>query len=159
VKLRILSIFPRGLCETILAQHTTNLRRKNGGSRKSKEERIRMMTDILALSDKQDDLQIMQTLSLPKSTFYRYKTKIYKESKKLWERTCKESLEFRALEIKKSLDLSVKILEEIASDMNQDAEDRMNAIELLSNTQITYLKFLRDGPEFLGSRNDQIGTE
>ncbi len=53
----------------------------------------------------------MSTLGLPNSTYYRYKSKIYKESKKIWNDICTKSLEHRALALKKKLELSVKVNE------------------------------------------------
>ena len=133
-----------------MTQQTINMKRKSGGgNRKSKEEGVRMMTDILALSDKQDDLEIMITLNLPKSTFYRYKRRIFKESKKMWEQTCKESLEYRALQLKKTLEFCLKVNQDIASDSNQDAKDRIDALNEMLNAQVNYLRFLRDASEFI----------
>lgn len=48
--------------------------------------------------------EIIDTLGMPNSTYYRYKYKIYKEAKKLWNQVCTESLEYRALLIKKSFE-------------------------------------------------------
>ncbi len=91
----------------------------------------------------------MSTLHLPSSTYYRYKSKIYKESKKLWNQICIESLEYRALELKKSLELSVKVNKEIATDPNQSAQDRMEAAELMANAQLNILKLLKEGPKYM----------
>jgi hypothetical protein len=52
--------------------------------------------------------EVMNTLGIPNWTFYRYKTKIYKQSRKIWEQICKESLEYKALQTKKSLDFCIR---------------------------------------------------
>jgi hypothetical protein len=119
------------------------------GNKRSKEDQLRIMTDIQDLMPKHTDLEIISTLHLPCSTYYRYKSKIYKESKKLWNEICTESLEYRALEIKKSLDLSIKVNEQIATDQNQSAQDRMEAAQLMVNAQLNILKLLKEGPVFL----------
>ena len=119
------------------------------GNKRSKEDQLRIMTDIHDLMPKHTDLEIMSTLHLPCSTYYRYKSKIYKEAKKLWNQICIESLEYRALELKKSLELSVKVNEEIATDPNQSAQDRMEAAELMANAQLNILKLLKEGPKYM----------
>ncbi len=77
------------------------------GDKRSKEDQLIIMTDIQDLLPNHNDIEIMNTLHLPSSTYYRYKSKIYKEAKKLWNQICIESLEYRALELKKSLDCAV----------------------------------------------------
>jgi hypothetical protein len=88
----------------------------------------------------------MNTLGIPNSTYYRYKSKIYKEAKTLWKQVCIESLEYRALEIKKSLDLCIKVNEEIAIDPNQPAKDRIEASQLMVDAQIDIFRLLKEGP-------------
>jgi len=119
------------------------------GDKRSKEDELRIMTDIQDLMPKHTDVEIMSTLHLPTSTYYRYKSRIYKESKKLWNELCIESLEFRALELKKSLELSVKVNKEIATDPNQSAQDRMEAAGLMANAQLNILKLLKEGPKYM----------
>src|SRR6266498_5319118 len=119
------------------------------GDKRSKEDELRIMTDIQDLMPKHTDVEIMSTLHLPTSTYYRYKSRIYKEAKKLWNQICIESLEYRALELKKSLELSVKVNEEIATDPNQSAQDRMEAAELMANAQLNILKLLKEGPKYI----------
>ena len=119
------------------------------GDKRSREDGLRIMTDIQDLLPKNNDLEIMSTLGLPTSTYYRYKSKIYKEAKKLWNQICIESLEYRALELKKSLELSFKVNEEIATDPTQSAQNRMQAAELMANAQLNILKLLKEGPEYM----------
>src|SRR6266540_7301624 len=119
------------------------------GDKRSRQDQLRIMTDIHDLMPKHTDVEIMSTLHLPTSTYYRYKSRIYKESKKLWNELCIESLEFRALELKKSLELSVKVNKEIATDPNQSAQDRMEAAGLMANAQVNILKLLKEGPKYM----------
>ena len=55
----------------------------------------------------------------------------------------------RAIELKKSLELSVKVNEEIATDRNQSAQDRMVAGQLMANAQLNILKLLKEGPKYM----------
>lgn len=119
------------------------------GNKRSKEEEIRIMKDIFDLLPKHNDYEIMHTLGIPNSTYYRYKSKIYKEAKKMWKQVCIESLEYRALEIKKSLDLCIKVNEEIATDPNQAAKDRIEASQAMLDAQLNILRLLKEGPEYI----------
>jgi hypothetical protein len=135
---------------TVTPKQKENLRPgRKGNNRKSKEELNRIITDIVSLTPNHDDFEIMNMLGIPNSTYYRYKKRIYKQSKKLWQQVCLESLEYRALQIRKYLDVSMKVYEEIALDQNQkyEAEDRMAAAAQMVQTQIQFLSFLRDGPD------------
>jgi hypothetical protein len=61
------------------------------GNKRSKEEELRIMSDIQKLLPQKNDDEIMDLLALPNSTYYRYKAKVYKEAKKLWKKVCQES--------------------------------------------------------------------
>jgi hypothetical protein len=117
------------------------------GNRRSKEEQLRIMTDVMGLLPKHNDYEIMNILRLPNSTYYRYKSKIYEEAKKQWNQACKESLEFRALSIRDSFELCIKVNEEIARDSDQPAKDRLAASKILVEAQVAYLTFLHRGPD------------
>jgi hypothetical protein len=88
-------------------------------------------------------------LGLPNSTYYRYKGKVYKEAKKIWKKVCQEPLEHRALLIKKTLDLCIKINEEIASDPKQPARDRIQASYFMVEAQEEMLELLREGQKLI----------
>ncbi len=130
------------------------MKQETRGNKRSKEEEMRIMNDISDLLPKHNDCKIMNTLGIPNSTYYRYKSKIYKEAKKLWEQVCIESMEYRALEIKKSLVLCIKVNEEIAIDPNQPAKDRIEASQLMVDAQIDILKLLREGPAIMNHFSD-----
>jgi hypothetical protein len=134
---------------TITPKQQENLKPGIRGKRNTREENVKIMTDIISLAPKHDDFEIMRILGLPNSTYYRYKKRIYKQSKKLWEQVCKESLEYRALLVRKSLDQSIKIYEEIASDPTQKAEDRMEAAIHMVDAQVEFLKLIKEGPQFI----------
>jgi hypothetical protein len=134
---------------TITAKQRENLKVGKRGDRNTRQDRVRIMTDIVSLAPKHDDFEIMNILGMPNSTYYRYKTKIYERSKKLWEQVCTESLEYRALQIRKYLDMSIKVYEEIATDPNQEAKDRMEAAIHMVNAQIEFLKLIKEGPTFI----------
>jgi hypothetical protein len=132
-----------------LNKQETALKVGKRGNKKSREEQSKVMTNILSLSENHDDIEVMNALGIPNSSFYRYKAKIYKESRKIWEQICKESLEYRALQTKKSLDFCIRIGEEIALDKNQKAEERMQGAILVVESQINLLKLLKEGPIYM----------
>jgi hypothetical protein len=133
----------------VTAKQRENLKPGKRGDRTARQDRVRTMTDIVSLSSKHDDFEIMNILGLPNSTYYRYKQKIYEQSKKLWEQVCTESLEYRALLVRKYLDMSIKVYEEIALDPNQKAEDRVGAAVHMVDAQIEFLKLIKEGPTFI----------
>jgi hypothetical protein len=71
------------LSMTITAKQRENLKVGKRGDRNTRQDRVRIMTDIVSLAHKHDDFEIMNVLGIPNSTYYRYKQKIYEQSKKL----------------------------------------------------------------------------
>ena len=118
------------------------------GNKRSKEEKLRILSDIQQLLPNKNDDQIMDLLALPNSTYYRYKSKVYKEAKKIWKQVCQESLEHRLLLIIRTVDLAIKINEQIALDPKQPAKDRILATQVMSEAQIDMFRILRDGPKY-----------
>jgi len=53
------------------------------GNKKSREEELQLMSDIQTLIPQKNDDEIMEILHIPNPTYYRYKSKIYKEAKKI----------------------------------------------------------------------------
>jgi hypothetical protein len=119
------------------------------GDKRSKEEELRIMSDIQKLLPGKNDDEIMDLLALPNSTYYRYKARVYKEAKKIWKKVCQEPLEHRALLIKKTLDLCIRINEEIARDPKQPAKDRIQASQFMVEAQAEMFNFLRDGQDLI----------
>ncbi|MGE5821640.1 MAG: hypothetical protein ACM31M_03545 [Nitrososphaerota archaeon] len=66
---------------------------------------------------------------------------------------CQESLEHRALLIKKTLDLCIRINEEIAKNPNQPARDRIQASQLMVEAQREMLELLREGHNLINGNN------
>ena len=56
------------------------------------------------LEDNKTDSPIMETLQIPRRTYYRYKGKIMDQDKEEWAEVVKGSLESRALKIKQTLE-------------------------------------------------------
>lgn len=119
------------------------------GNRRSKDEELRIISDIQKLLPDKDDYEIMDLLALPNSTYYRYKSKIYREARKIWKRVTKESLEYRALMIKKALEVSIRVNEQIALDPKQLAKDRIEASQILVEAEEDMFLLFRDGPELI----------
>ena len=108
------------------------------------------MNDIFSLSANHNDYEIMDTLKIPNQTYYRIKTKMYREARRIWQQVCKESLEYRALHMINSINLALKVNQEIAIDPNQPAKERLrSSTQLIVNQQINLIRLLKEGPEFI----------
>ncbi len=69
----------------------------------------------------------MKILGIPNSTFYRHKSKIYKEDKELRSEIMIEPLESRMLKIMRSLEESYRIYRQIALDEKAKPSHRIRA--------------------------------
>lgn len=133
--------------KTLPQSPTDNLSREIRGKFRGKEEQTRILNDIFQLSSNHNDLEIMQLLKIPNSTYYRYKELLYEESKNIWKEMCKESLEYRAIQLKNSLILCIKINQDIATDPNQPAKDRIEASKVMVDAELRMFIMTRDGPQ------------
>jgi hypothetical protein len=89
----------------------------------------------------------MKILGIPNSTFYRYKSIIYKEDKELWFQVIIEPLESRALRIYETLEESYRISKKIADNENNKPMDRIKASKGMVNAQYNMLRLLKLGPD------------
>jgi hypothetical protein len=103
------------------------------------------MAEIKKLSDK-NDYEIMKILRIPNSTYYRYKSKITREDRELWNQIAKESLESRAVKIMKSLELCIAVNTVIATDKQLDPKDRIEASIKIVDANIMAYNILENGP-------------
>jgi ACT domain-containing protein len=117
------------------------------GNKRRKEDQFKLMKEIRKLLSIKNDYEIMKILGIPNSTFYRYKSKIYKEDKELWSKVMIEPLESRALKIYQTLEECCRINREIASDEKVRAMDRIKASKRMVNDQYNILKLLKMGPD------------
>ena len=69
------------------------------GNKRRKEDQFRLMKEVRNLLPIKSDYEIMKILWIPNSTYYRYKSRIYKEDKELWSKIMLEPLESRALDL------------------------------------------------------------
>jgi hypothetical protein len=116
------------------------------GKKRRKEDQLRLMNEVRKLLPIKKDYEIMKILGIPNSTFYRYKSKIYKEDKELWSKTVVEPLESRMLKIMGSLEESYRIYRQIASNEKAKPMDRIKASKGMVNAQYNILKLLKTGP-------------
>ena len=116
------------------------------GNKRRKEDQLRLMNEVRKLLPIKKDYEIMKILGIPNSTFYRYKSKIYKEDKELWSKTVVEPLESRMLKIMGSLEESYRIYRQIASNEKAKPMDRIKASKGMVNAQYNILKLLKTGP-------------
>ena len=116
------------------------------GNKRRKEDQIKLMKEIRTLLPIKNDYEIMKILGIPNSTFYRYKSIIYKEDKELWFKAMFEPLESRALRIYETLQESYRISREIASNEKNKPMDRIKATKKMVNAQYNILHLLKMGP-------------
>ena len=117
------------------------------GNKTSKQDQFKLMKEIRKDLSTKNDYEIMKTLGIPSSTFYRYKSIIYKEDKELWSKVIIEPLESRALRIYETLEESFRISKKIADNENNKPMDRIRASKKMVNDQYNILKLLKMGPD------------
>jgi hypothetical protein len=118
------------------------------GNKRRKEDQLRLMNEVRKLIPTKMDYEIMRILGIPNSTFYRYKSKIYKEDKELWSKVMIETFESRALKIYHNLEDSSRIFRQIMLDDKAKPMDRIKASKKMVNAQYNILRLLKMGPNF-----------
>ena len=98
------------------------------------------------LEDNKTNSQIMETLQIPHQTYYRYKGKVMDQDKQEWAEVVKESLESRALKIKRTLELCYILNKKIAEDNTVPAKDRIEACRVMVENQVNICHLLKRGP-------------
>jgi ACT domain-containing protein len=117
------------------------------GNKRRKDEQLRLMNEVRKLLPIKMDYEIMKKLRIPNSTFYRYKSIIYKEDKELWSKIIIEPLESRALKIYEILEECYRINKKIASNEKAKPMDRIKASKRMVNAQYNILRLLKMGPD------------
>ena len=117
------------------------------GNKRSNQDQFQLMKEIRKHLSTKNDYEIMKTLGIPSSTFYRYKSIIYKEDKELWSKVIIEPLESRALRIYETLEESFRISKKIADNENNKPMDRIKASKEMVNAQYSILRLLKMGPD------------
>jgi ACT domain-containing protein len=117
------------------------------GNKRRKEDQLRLMKEIRKLLSIKNDYEIIKILGIPNSTFYRYKSIIYKEDKEQWSKIIIEPLESRALKIYEILEECYRINKKIASNEKAKPMDRIKASKRMVNAQYNILRLLKMGPD------------
>jgi ACT domain-containing protein len=117
------------------------------GNKRRKEDQFKTMKEIRKLLPIKNDCEIMKILGIPNSTFYRYKSIIYKEDKELWSKIIIEPLESRALKIYEILEECYRINRNIASNEKAKPMDRIKASKRMVNAQFNIMRLLKMGPD------------
>jgi len=86
------------------------------GNKRRKEDQLKIMNEIRKYLTIKNDYEIMKILGIPNSTFYRYKSRFYKEDKELLSKLMLEPLESRMLMIMRALEDSTRIFRQIMRD-------------------------------------------
>jgi hypothetical protein len=118
------------------------------GNKRRREDQLKLMNEIRKLLPIKNDYQIMKILGIPNSTFYRYKSRIYKDDKELFSKIMIESLESRMLKLMRSLEDSSRIFRQIMLDDKAKPMDRIRASKKMVNAQYNILRLLKMGPNF-----------
>ncbi|MDP9306055.1 MAG: hypothetical protein M3O68_06915 [Thermoproteota archaeon] len=116
------------------------------GTKSRKEGQFKLMKQVRSLLPLKKDREIMKILRIPNATFYRYKSKIYKEDKEFWSKVMLESIESRAYRLYETLEESFRISRAIALDETARPMDRMRASKKMVNAQYNILNLLTKGP-------------
>jgi hypothetical protein len=125
--------------KSLTQTHTKHSR----GNKRSETDTLRIKSDIISLSENHTDQEIMDILKINNETYYRYKSIINREAKEIWTQQFKEGVELRILHTVNSINLSLKINKEIATNTNNSAKDRLDAAERLVETEMGLLELLR----------------
>jgi ACT domain-containing protein len=118
------------------------------GDKRRKEEQLRLILEIRKLLPFKKDNEIMRILKIPNSTYYRYKSRIYKEDKEHLSKIMIEPLESRMLMIMRCLEDSSRIFRKIMQDDKAKPMDRIRASKQMVNSQYNILRLLKMGPNF-----------
>jgi len=117
------------------------------GNKRRKEDQLKLINQIRKLLPINNDYEIMKIVGIPDSTFYRYKSRIYKEDKELLSKIMIEPLESRMLTIMRSLEDSSRISRQIMLDDKAKPMDRIKASKRMVNAQYNILRLLKMGPD------------
>jgi len=118
------------------------------GNKRRKEDQLWIMNEVRKLLPTTNDYEIMKKLRIANSTFYRYKSKIYKEDKELLSKIMIESLESRMMQLIGSLEDSSRISRRIMLDDKVKPMDRIRASKKMIIAQYNILRLLKMGPNF-----------
>jgi len=137
----------------------TNLRAGTRGDYRSRDQELRIKNDVFSLLDSHTDYEIMDILKIPNSTYYRYKKMLNDEAAEIWAQQFKEGIELRILHTINSINLALRINKEIALDTNQSAKDRIESAHDMVETEINFIKMLRDVRDKQESQTAQLPEE
>lgn len=118
------------------------------GDKRRKEDQLKIMNEIRKYLPIKNDYEIMKILGIPNSTFYRYKSKIYKEDKELLSKIMIEPLESRMLKLMRCLEDSSRIFRQIMLDDKAKPMEKIRASRKMVNAQYNILQLLKEGPKW-----------
>jgi len=120
---------------------------KPRGDKRSATDQVQMRTDILSLLPNKGDMEIMQILKIPETTFYRYKNIIYEEAKEIWQQTARVALEYQALQVISSAKEYIKVNTAIANDTTVEPKERRESSKAVVDANIMIFNVLEYGPK------------
>jgi hypothetical protein len=135
-----------GFCETFCGSLELIPLGVRGNKKSESEIRIAINEIRKMIALEMSDEEILARLKIPKSTFYRYKSRIYNEDRELWERVSIEPLESRAILLKESLEHTYRIAREIASNNKNPPRVTLYACKKMVEAQFNIIQLLIKGP-------------
>ena len=110
----------------------------------------RIYTDIRNFVHKGiPDKEIIDTLAIPRRTFYTYKKKILGEDKALWREMTSQYLPGELLRLKSSMEASFLILNELWKKPGLDTEDMLAVLKSKDSVRLDIINLLYEGTEMI----------
>ena len=112
----------------------------------SKEVRAAKINEIKdLLDDWKSDKAIMKQLDIPHMTYYRYKSMIYRQDKRLLAKIRTNELDHRVLQVRKSLEYCISINKDIC-EKSKDDKARIDASAMIVKAQMGLYNLINSGP-------------
>lgn len=101
------------------------------------------------------DKEIIDTLAIPRRTFYTYKKKIIEQDKKLWREITSEYLASELLRLRSSLEETFTKSRELANTPGLDVGDVLAALNSQYSARLSILQLLVEGTQLLTEEENQ----
>jgi hypothetical protein len=112
-------------------------------SRQVRNAEIKVITDLL---DKwKSDKEIMAQLNIASATYYRYKSSIYKQDKKLLDRIRTDELAHRTMQVRNSLEYCISVNKKICESSTDD-KAKIEASAMIVKAQMGLLNLALEPP-------------
>ena len=121
----------------------TKIMSKGTKSKQVRNSEIKVIAD--PLDDWKSDKEIMDQLQLSRATYYRYKSRIYKQDKKILDKVRANELGHRTIQVRKSLEYCIKINKDVCENSTDD-KARIEASATIVKAQMGLLYLALEPP-------------